>query len=262
MADHEDYLSGEAPMAHGPSHELLGSDQISVAGLSGVTEELADHILLPDVHHARYTDVEAQIVADAEIGIHAAIPTAHQNAPALIGVHAALPTVHQDAPALIATHKADASAHHAKYTDAEARAALSPISIPGAAFVPKLDTYDWIIDDLFIRNRAALTLQEFFAPVSLPNGATITSVTLYAYRDDALSSLQLYLRRITHVAAHTILASCLADWTDGYGDISDSTIDTPIVNNADYGYVLELRLEPNNNVYDCWLVCAKIEFTG
>jgi hypothetical protein len=38
MADHEDYLSGEAPMAHGPSHELLGSDQISVAGLSGVTE--------------------------------------------------------------------------------------------------------------------------------------------------------------------------------------------------------------------------------
>jgi hypothetical protein len=45
---------------------------------------------LPSIHHLRYTDVEAQIVADAEIGIHAAIPTAHQNAPALIGVHAAL----------------------------------------------------------------------------------------------------------------------------------------------------------------------------
>jgi len=48
----------------------------------------------------------------------------HQDAPALIATHAALPTVHQDAPALIATHKGDASAHHAKYTDAEAVAAL------------------------------------------------------------------------------------------------------------------------------------------
>jgi hypothetical protein len=180
----------------------------------------------------------------------------------LIGVHAALPTVHQDAPGLIATHKADASAHHAKYTDAEARAALSPISIPGAAFMPKLDTYNWMIDDLYMKNRAALTSQEFFAPVLLPNGATITVLTLYGYREDALSNLQLYLRRITHVATHTILASCVADWTDGYGNISDSTINTPIVNNTDYGYVLELHLEPNDNVDDIWFICAKINFTG
>lgn len=41
-------------------------------------------------------------------------------ADAAIAAHAALPTVHQDAPALILTHKGDASAHHARYTDAEA----------------------------------------------------------------------------------------------------------------------------------------------
>ena len=39
-----------------------------------------------------------------------------------IAAHAALPTVHQDAPALILTHKGDASAHHARYTDVEAGA--------------------------------------------------------------------------------------------------------------------------------------------
>jgi hypothetical protein len=36
MADHEDYLPGEAPAAHGPSHELDGDDEISVGGLSGL----------------------------------------------------------------------------------------------------------------------------------------------------------------------------------------------------------------------------------
>ena len=46
----------------------------------------------------------------AAIAAHAALPTIHQDAPAiaaaLIAVHAALPTVHQDAPALIAVHAA------------------------------------------------------------------------------------------------------------------------------------------------------------
>jgi len=37
-----------------------------------------------------------------------------------LSVHAATPTAHQDAPGLIATHTAIPAAHHAKYTDAEA----------------------------------------------------------------------------------------------------------------------------------------------
>jgi len=44
-----------------------------------------------------------------------------------LAAHALQPTVHQDAPTLILTHKGDASAHHAKYTDAEARAAINDI---------------------------------------------------------------------------------------------------------------------------------------
>jgi len=120
VADHEDYRPGEAPAIHAPTHENGGTDEISVAGLGGVTAELATHAGLPTIHqdapalilthkgdagahHARYTDGEAVTQADARIAIHAA-----------------LPTVHQDAPALILTHKGDASAHHARYTDGEA----------------------------------------------------------------------------------------------------------------------------------------------
>lgn len=46
---------------------------------------------------------------------------------AALAVHALIPTAHQDAPALILTHKGDASAHHPKYTDAAARAAINDI---------------------------------------------------------------------------------------------------------------------------------------
>ncbi|MBA7575418.1 hypothetical protein ES708_17247 [subsurface metagenome] len=60
-----------------------------------VVAAIAVHAADPDAHHAKYTDAEATAVAAAAIA-----------------VHAALPTVHQDAPALIATHKADPSAHH------------------------------------------------------------------------------------------------------------------------------------------------------
>jgi hypothetical protein len=100
---------------------------------------------------------------------------------------------------------------------------------------PERDTYDWISNGVFLRNRAALTAQNFhFSPV-FPHGVTITKLTLYGYRDDALSSMQLFLYRINRVAGPTEMASITSNWSD---------------------------LEPNNNVYDCWLVCAKIEFTG
>jgi len=44
-----------------------------------------------------------------------------------LAIHAGLATVHQDAPNLILTHKGDAGAHHAKYEDAEAVAAMGAL---------------------------------------------------------------------------------------------------------------------------------------
>ena len=127
MADHEDYLPGETPAAHKVTHQNGGVDELSVAGLSGTTEKLAAHILLPTVHqdapalilthkgdaaahHAKYTDGEAEAVADAQILTHKGDATAHQ-----------------DAPALIEGHRLAAAAHHAKYTNAEAVTAMGAL---------------------------------------------------------------------------------------------------------------------------------------
>ncbi len=91
-AHHDKYTNAEAVTAMGAKADdnPLHHDK---AEEWGATEHTAIGNNAP--HHARYTDAETAAVADAAIA-----------------VHAALPTVHQDAPALIATHKADPSAHH------------------------------------------------------------------------------------------------------------------------------------------------------
>lgn len=100
--DHEDYQQGEAPAAHKVSHQDGGTDEISVAGLSG---ELADdqppkaHDLAGAKHNAdSLADLNAKIT-DATLLDDDAI-----NVLLAFGInaHSLNATVHQDAPALIA----------------------------------------------------------------------------------------------------------------------------------------------------------------
>lgn len=138
MADHEDYLPGEAPAAHSATHEDGGADEINLFGLDGQSNELLAHSLIPtahqdapalialhsaieDAHHVRYTDAEVTAIADGLIDVHTAIVDAHHLrytdaeaeavADTQIATHTAIPTAHQDAPALILAHKGDPVAH-------------------------------------------------------------------------------------------------------------------------------------------------------
>jgi hypothetical protein len=262
MVDHKDYLSGEAPMAHHESHESLGSDEISVDGLHGA---LADNqpCIAHDLGGAKHN---ADTLANLNSKVSDATLLDDDAINALIGInvdaHAALPTVHQDAPALIATHKADASAHHAKYTDAEVRAVHSPMSINPSAFIPPLDTHNFDLDEYRLINRTALTSQYFFAPLNLPHAATLTKLTLYGYRNDALADFLLFLFRTDHATTRVIMASIDAGWTSGYSSGFDDTISSPIIDNDNYQYSLRLTLDPNDSVLDVMFTGAKIEFTG
>ena len=147
--DHEDYETGAAPAAHKVSHQDGGTDEISVAGLSGETALLAAHKILPSIHHVKFTAAEARAAinnifgsdgkadADIDLDTHKLInvvdPAAAQDADTkaardqAITTHAESATIHQDAPQLILDHKGDASAHHTKYTDAEARASINHV---------------------------------------------------------------------------------------------------------------------------------------
>jgi len=122
--DHEDYETDAAPAAHKVSHQVGGTDEISVAGLAGETVELGAHKILPSIHHTKFTIAEHDLVVRHPLANLDGNVCSLASADIKINAHALLATVHQDAPDLILTHKGDASAHHAKYTDANARAAI------------------------------------------------------------------------------------------------------------------------------------------
>lgn len=284
MADHEDYYPGEAPMAHHGSHEDGGTDEISIAGLAGEPTSLAAHKILPSIHHVRFTAAEARASinnifgsdgkadVDIDLDTHKLInvvdPAADQHADtkkardAAITTHAGLATVHQDAPALILTHKGDASAHHAKYTDAEARAVHSPISIPPSSFRFRSSLYDFFLSQDVLKNLTSLSMQYFYAPLILPNGVTITKITLYGYRDDVDAALTLILYRSDRQGSSDNMGGAISNWTDGWGSRYDVSINNPVVDNANYSYTLRVVLDPNDSVEDVQLSGVKIEFTG
>ena len=72
--------------------------------LADIGGDIATHAAIATAHQD----------APGLIATHAAIATAHQDAPTLIATHAAIATAHQDAPGLIATHAAISDAHHAQ----------------------------------------------------------------------------------------------------------------------------------------------------
>ena len=126
---------------HAKSHAhdgVDGSGTVAHADLTGITADdhhtkytdaeaeavadtqIATHAAIADAHHTKYTDAEAEAVADTQIATHAAIADAH---------HAKYTDAEAEAVAdtQIATHAAISDAHHAKYTDGEAVAAMGTL---------------------------------------------------------------------------------------------------------------------------------------
>ena len=136
-----------------------------------------------------------------------------------------------------------------------------PLSIGPSAFVPETDTQDWLIRGTYIQNRAALGLQEFSAAVYLPQGARVTKLTLYGYRDDGLAQLLLQLARSSSAGVVTDMASVEADWTTGDSSGYDDTITDPVIDNENYSYHLVVTLTPNDAVNDIRFRRAQIDWT-
>ena len=125
-----------------------------------------------------------------------------------------------------------------------------PLSIGPPAFVPGLDTYDYEVAGEYLRNQTSLTEQKFLAPVVLPDGVTISKVTLFGYRLDALASLG--LRLVHHDRADSTVEMCSlsADWSDGYGSVETPTITDPVIDNENRDYFLSVKIDPNDDVME------------
>ena len=181
---------------------------------------------------------------------------------AALAAHKVLPTIHQNAPGLIETHRLVPGAHHAKYTDAEARALFSPISFPPVSFTPRYDTDDFFCQETFIQNRATITVQVFYAPVYFPHGVTVTKVTLYGFRWSIDPELTIHLKRVNRAAGSVLMSTISAAWTDGAGSAYDNSISYATIDNVSYSYVLQLVLNPVRDVSIVSFYSAMIDFTG
>ena len=135
-----------------------------------------------------------------------------------------------------------------------------PLPIGPGEFVLSLDTYDWEIGSLFLRNRTTLTSQWFYAPVFLPHGATVIKFRLKGYRTAAGAILKLRLIRAIAGEESSIVADLLADWTGGIGSIETTDIAYPTIDNDTYYYFLWLNVEPDAAVDDVRFYRAVIDW--
>ena len=135
-----------------------------------------------------------------------------------------------------------------------------PLSVPPPEFLPEKDTFDYVCNEGQLRNFSSLTSQAFYAPVFLPDKATVTKLTLYGYRTTAGSMLALSLKRVNRTGASYSMTSVSADWTDGAGSKFITQITDPVIDNENYVYTLTLTIDPDAAVGDCYFYAAEIEW--
>jgi hypothetical protein len=139
-------------------------------------------------------------------------------------------------------------------------------SISGAAFLAATGSED--TDRSFSTAASTLTnvnggfaSRTFVAPVLLPNGAIVTELKSYFYRDDAASSLSCSLERYDTVGTNVQMALCTSNSTAGDHSITDSTITSGTINNSGYTYSLSLVIDNNNAATDAKFYWTRITYT-
>lgn len=100
------------------------------------------------------------------------------------------------------------------------------------------------------------------APINLPNGAIVTNVAFYFYRDDAASSIEAVLYRDAIGSLSTdIMCDLTAASTAGFANMNTSVITDPTIDNTSYVYSAKVLIDNNNSVDDTQFKALKISYT-
>jgi len=137
----------------------------------------------------------------------------------------------------IATHTALPAAHHSRYTDAEAIAAVGYNgtkywSCPGIHFdslTPATDDVTKSNDGYILANAGGIYLK---AAVSLPHGATVTSVIVTGNTSAESKTWELYALKLSDRTKTQMAYNYI-----GY---VDNSIDAAVINNSSYAYFLRI----------------------
>ena len=75
------------------------------------------------------------------------------------------------------------------------------------------------------------------APVYLPDGATVTRLTVY-FNDSSSGNLTVNFNKLSFTGGYTVLAQVVSSGASGYQSGSDTTISGSTINNTDGGYLI------------------------
>ena len=135
-----------------------------------------------------------------------------------------------------------------------------PLTIGPDAFMSLNTSQDRSGSERELRNLATLSRQYFQANVVLPQGAVISKITLYGWRQGATDVLELHLRRSDFQMEDMTLASIVADWTGGFGSLLTTTISGMPIDNVNKNYSLLATIDPDTTVTDVKLTGVKIDW--
>lgn len=152
-------------------------------------------------------------------------------------------------------------------------AGVQRLTIPAAAFSPGTGYYSYENHGRYLKHLGGIPGDPggyYDAPVILPQGATITRLTLY-YRDPGVGQAEAVLIRHQHYSNDaTALASVASSdtWTPSFGQVSTTSFGGPlIVDNTLYAYFVALALPAGGTVWACaveieYLAPAQAPVTG
>jgi hypothetical protein len=130
------------------------------------------------------------------------------------------------------------------------------------AFVPEDHTCTFIRENNCLMNTVSGSNQNFFAPLSLPDGAIVSRFEVSYYDGDATYNGNAYLYCIDkgNGATYT-MGSAGTSGTSGMQHVYDESIDYATVNNHDYNYVILIRLRYDSSQDFMRFYGAEIEYT-
>lgn len=130
------------------------------------------------------------------------------------------------------------------------------VSVPAAAFRPWEDGYDYENRGRSLKNMDGNS-DNYYAPVQLPHGATVTKLTFYWNDTSTANDGRAVLRRVDSNGNYINMATATTSGSGGNGSSYDNTISVASVDNSQYAYYLWWNL-PDSNVIGYYVV---IEYT-
>jgi hypothetical protein len=133
------------------------------------------------------------------------------------------------------------------------------VSVAASAFAPEEDGYDYQNRGYSLHPQDTSST-DYYAPVQLPDGATVTKMT-FCWRDGSASDGKAYLMRTTLAGSAGTMANVNTSGSTGTADCDDDlTISGAGVDNSQYAYYLKWEL-PDSDVYG-YGVIIEYSYTG